>query len=151
VGLQICNWTRRIFSPVPLLLANHRLPYNYRPQGASFTRLSDCHGHLLLLFTIAMVESRQPEVLAIIGLFTVLAFIFVLVRIWSRLLGRNFGWDDHLIVSAMVLLFGQTLATWKCTFTAVKKISETNSRQTYCSAVPATTCGIFPRHQSLNS
>jgi hypothetical protein len=86
-----------------------------------------------------MVESRQPEVLAIIGLFTVLAFIFVLVRIWSRLLGRNFGWDDYLIVSAMVLLFGQTLATWKCTFTATSRRLETNARQTYCSAAPVTT------------
>jgi formate hydrogenlyase subunit 3/multisubunit Na+/H+ antiporter MnhD subunit len=61
-----------------------------------------------------MVESRQTEVLSIVGVFTVLAFIFVVVRVYSRYLGRNFGWDDYLIIGGMVILFGQTLAMWKC-------------------------------------
>jgi hypothetical protein len=61
-----------------------------------------------------MVENRQTEVLSIIGVFTALAFIFVLVRVYSRYLGRNFGWDDYLILGGMVLLLGETLAMWKC-------------------------------------
>ncbi|KAH8729008.1 hypothetical protein GQ44DRAFT_737189 [Phaeosphaeriaceae sp. PMI808] len=60
-----------------------------------------------------MVESRQEEVLAIIGIFTVFSFIFVVGRIYSRFLGRNFAWDDHLIVVSMVLLLAQTIAIWK--------------------------------------
>lgn len=64
-----------------------------------------------------MVESRQEEVLAIIGVFAVLAFVFVVVRVYSRYLGRNFGWDDYLIIAAIIFLFGQTLTIWKCTST----------------------------------
>jgi structural maintenance of chromosome 2 len=59
-----------------------------------------------------MVESRQPEVLAIIGTFTVVASLTVFLRVWSRYLGRNFCWDDHLILIAFVLLILDTLATW---------------------------------------
>jgi hypothetical protein len=61
-----------------------------------------------------MVESRQEEVLSIIAVFTVFASIFVASRVYSRYLGSNFGWDDYLIIGAMVLLFGQTIAIWKC-------------------------------------
>jgi hypothetical protein len=61
-----------------------------------------------------MVESRQEEVLSIIAVFTVFSFIFVVVRVYSRYLGRNFGWDDHLIVAAMVLMLAQTICTWEC-------------------------------------
>jgi hypothetical protein len=61
-----------------------------------------------------MVESRQEECLTIIGIFTVLSFIFVALRVYSRYLGRNFGWDDYLIMMAMVLLLGQTIAIWEC-------------------------------------
>jgi hypothetical protein len=63
-----------------------------------------------------MVESRQEEVLSIIAVFTVFSFIFVASRVYSRYLGNNFGWDDHLIVGAMVILFGQTIAIWKCKY-----------------------------------
>jgi formate hydrogenlyase subunit 3/multisubunit Na+/H+ antiporter MnhD subunit len=61
-----------------------------------------------------MVESRQEECLAIIAAFTVFAFIFVATRVYSRYLGSNFGWDDYLIIGAMAILFGQTIAIWKC-------------------------------------
>lgn len=77
-----------------------------------------------------MVESRQPEVLAIVGVFAVVSFVFVITRVWSRYLGRNFSWDgmstgitalrkvltvntDYLIVGAMVILVGNTIGTWK--------------------------------------
>lgn len=60
-----------------------------------------------------MVENRQPEVLAIVGVFTVVSFLFVFSRVWSRYIGRNFDWDDYLIIFAMVLLIGDTIATWK--------------------------------------
>jgi hypothetical protein len=63
-----------------------------------------------------MVESRQEEVLAIIAIFSVFAFLFVAVRIYSRYLGRNFGWDDYLIILAMVFFFFQTLTIWKCKY-----------------------------------
>jgi hypothetical protein len=61
-----------------------------------------------------MVETRQADALAIDGLFVTLAFLFVTGRLYSRYLGRNFGWDDHLIVVAFVLLVGQTIGSWKC-------------------------------------
>ncbi|KAH7072407.1 hypothetical protein FB567DRAFT_564303 [Paraphoma chrysanthemicola] len=60
-----------------------------------------------------MVESRQDEALAIVGVFAVFAFIFVGVRVYSRYLGRNFGWDDYLIIAATIFFFGQTLTIWK--------------------------------------
>jgi hypothetical protein len=63
-----------------------------------------------------MVESRQEECLAIIGVFTVLAFLFIGMRVWSRYLGRNFAWDDHLITAAGVLLLADVIATWQCKF-----------------------------------
>jgi structural maintenance of chromosome 2 len=59
-----------------------------------------------------MVESRQCEVLAIVCTFTVVASFTVFLRIWSRYLGRNFSWDDWFILSAFVLLIGDTVATW---------------------------------------
>ena len=59
-----------------------------------------------------MVESRQCEVLIIVCTFTVVASFFVLLRLWSRLLGRNFGWDDYLIIAAMILLTADTVGTW---------------------------------------
>ncbi|KAL6711009.1 hypothetical protein ACN47E_006884 [Coniothyrium glycines] len=59
-----------------------------------------------------MVESRQEECLAIVGAFTVVTFLFVACRVWSRYLGRNFGWDDYLIILAIILLLADTIATW---------------------------------------
>jgi structural maintenance of chromosome 2 len=59
-----------------------------------------------------MVESRQSEVLAIVCTFTVVAALTVFLRVWSRFLGRNFCWDDHLILIAFALLIADTLATW---------------------------------------
>lgn len=62
-----------------------------------------------------MVESRQSEALAIVAVFAVLATLFVIARIYSRYLSRNFGWDDHLILVSWVLFFGETLVLYKCT------------------------------------
>lgn len=62
-----------------------------------------------------MVESRQDEVLAIVAVSAVLAYIFIGLRVYSRVLGRNFGWDDYLMLMAAVFFFGQTLTIWKCT------------------------------------
>lgn len=61
-----------------------------------------------------MPESRQEEALAIIGIFTVLAYMFIGVRLWSRYLGRNFGWDDYLIGIAAVCFLGEVVTIWKC-------------------------------------
>jgi hypothetical protein len=63
-----------------------------------------------------MVESRQNEALAMICLFPVLSTIFVILRTYSRWLGRNFGWDDYLILVSTLLLLGQTLTVYKCTY-----------------------------------
>ncbi|KAF2824352.1 hypothetical protein CC86DRAFT_420879 [Ophiobolus disseminans] len=60
-----------------------------------------------------MTESRQEEVLAIVAISAVLATIFIIVRVYSRYLGRNFGWDDYLILASAVFFFGQTLTVWK--------------------------------------
>ncbi|KZM27032.1 hypothetical protein ST47_g1862 [Ascochyta rabiei] len=45
--------------------------------------------------------------------FPVLSTIFVVLRTYSRYLSRNFGWDDHLILLATLLLLGQTLTVYK--------------------------------------
>ncbi|KAF9697379.1 hypothetical protein EKO04_004784 [Ascochyta lentis] len=60
-----------------------------------------------------MVASRQNEALAMICAFPVISSIFVILRMYSRYLGRNFGWDDHLILLATLLLLGQTLTVYK--------------------------------------
>ncbi|KAJ4994169.1 CFEM domain-containing protein [Stagonosporopsis vannaccii] len=60
-----------------------------------------------------MVASRQNEALVMISLFPVVSTIFVILRLYSRYLGRNFGWDDHLIVLSTLLLLGQTLTIYK--------------------------------------
>ncbi|KAF1941211.1 hypothetical protein EJ02DRAFT_503592 [Clathrospora elynae] len=59
-----------------------------------------------------MVENRQHEVLGIVCAFTVLAALFVAMRMWSRYLQRNFSWDDYLIMIAMFILLGDTVGTW---------------------------------------
>ncbi|KAI8931223.1 hypothetical protein NX059_011571 [Plenodomus lindquistii] len=59
-----------------------------------------------------MVDNRQPEALAIVCVFTVVSFLFVAARIWSRCIGRNFAWDDYLIIISMILLVGDTIGTW---------------------------------------
>jgi hypothetical protein len=61
-----------------------------------------------------MVESRQEECLTIIAIFLVLAFVFTGTRVYSRYLGRNFGWDDYLIILSTFILLGESIATWKC-------------------------------------
>lgn len=70
-----------------------------------------------------MVESRQDEAFAIVGIFAVLAFLFVAVRIYSRYLGRNFGVDDYLIIVALIFFFAQTLTIWKCKSLAMRGTS----------------------------
>jgi hypothetical protein len=76
-------------------------------------RASPSYGRPPTAVTVnTMVESRQCEVLIIVCTFTVVASFFVLLRLWSRLLGRNFGWDDYLIIAALVLLVGDTVGTW---------------------------------------
>ncbi|KAF1932851.1 uncharacterized protein M421DRAFT_1434 [Didymella exigua CBS 183.55] len=60
-----------------------------------------------------MVASRQHEALAMICAFPVLSTIFVILRTYSRYLGRNFAWDDNLILLATLLLLGQTLTIYK--------------------------------------
>ena len=53
-----------------------------------------------------------------ICLFPVLSTIFVILRMYSRYLSRNFGWDDHLILLSTLLLLGQTLTIYKCMWSA---------------------------------
>ncbi|KAF2005237.1 hypothetical protein P154DRAFT_483892 [Amniculicola lignicola CBS 123094] len=60
-----------------------------------------------------MVENRQNDALAIVVVFAVVATLFVGARTLSRFLGRNFGWDDWLIHASLLLLFGETLTTYK--------------------------------------
>lgn len=48
-----------------------------------------------------------------ICVFTVVSFIFVASRLYSRYLGRNFGWDDYIIIFSMAILIGDTGIVWK--------------------------------------
>ena len=50
--------------------------------------------------------------------FPVISTIFVILRTYSRYLSRNFGWDDYLISLSTLLLLGQTLTIYKCTYLA---------------------------------
>lgn len=59
-----------------------------------------------------MIENRQPAALAIVCTFTVVASLTVFLRVWSRYLGRNFCWDDYLILIAAVIFLADTIATW---------------------------------------
>jgi hypothetical protein len=65
-----------------------------------------------------MVENRQPEALAVVCIFPILAAIFVGARTLSRYLGQNFGWDDWLIHLALLLLLGQTITIYECKYFA---------------------------------
>ncbi|KAB8214819.1 hypothetical protein BDV33DRAFT_208936 [Aspergillus novoparasiticus] len=49
-----------------------------------------------------MPGNNQDVALAIILVFPILSTLTVGLRCWSRLLGRHFGWDDGLIVVALV-------------------------------------------------
>ncbi|KAF2636418.1 hypothetical protein P280DRAFT_150290 [Massarina eburnea CBS 473.64] len=60
-----------------------------------------------------MVESRQPGALAVTVVFPIFAALFVAARTASRILGRNFGWDDWLIYLALLLLLGQTITIYE--------------------------------------
>lgn len=50
----------------------------------------------------AIDYSHQNAALAIMGVFTILAIVLVVLRVWVRLYMKQFGWDDTLIVIAMV-------------------------------------------------
>ncbi|KIH94417.1 hypothetical protein SPBR_05900 [Sporothrix brasiliensis 5110] len=49
---------------------------------------------------------------AIIVFFPVLAFIIVMLRVYSRVSTKQFGIDDTLIIIAMILSIGETASTW---------------------------------------
>ncbi|CAK7226595.1 hypothetical protein SBRCBS47491_006285 [Sporothrix bragantina] len=49
---------------------------------------------------------------AIILFFPLLAFIIVVLRVYSRISTKQFGIDDALIIVAMVLSIGETATTW---------------------------------------
>lgn len=99
-----------------------------------------------------MVESRQEEVLAIVGIFAAFAFIFIAVRVYSRYLGRNFGWDDHLIILSAVFFFAQTLTIWKCMFTSttISVCDKSDRKQLFFLAAPAIMFGIYQRNRSTS-
>lgn len=43
-----------------------------------------------------MVDNQQDAALALIWLFPAITTVLVALRIWSRYLGRNFGWGKLL-------------------------------------------------------
>ncbi|KAG4026836.1 hypothetical protein MFRU_036g00690 [Monilinia fructicola] len=57
--------------------------------------------------------SRQNFALFIVAFFPALACLLVCLRTWSRYSSHQFGWDDGLIVVAMILSIGETSVTWK--------------------------------------
>ncbi|PVI05830.1 hypothetical protein DM02DRAFT_71865 [Periconia macrospinosa] len=60
-----------------------------------------------------MGEKRQAGALAVTCLFPILAGLFVSGRIASRCVGRNFGWDDWLILLALLLLLCETVGIYQ--------------------------------------
>ncbi|KAB8291645.1 hypothetical protein EYC80_006445 [Monilinia laxa] len=61
-----------------------------------------------------MVDSSlQSFALFIVAFFPALAFFLVCLRTWSRYGSNQFGWDDGLIVVAMILSIGETWVTWR--------------------------------------
>lgn len=62
-----------------------------------------------------MPENIQDVALAIILVFPILSTLVVGLRCWSRLLGKQFGWDDGFIVGAWILAIGQTYTAWMYT------------------------------------
>jgi len=61
-----------------------------------------------------MGQGRQAGALAVTCLFPILAALFVAGRTLSRYLGQNYGWDDWLILLALLLLLGQTVTIYEC-------------------------------------
>ncbi|KAE8388500.1 hypothetical protein BDV23DRAFT_195087 [Aspergillus alliaceus] len=62
-----------------------------------------------------MPENIQDVALAIVLVFPILRTLVVGLRCWSKLLGRQFGWDDGFIVVAWSLAIGQTYTVWMYT------------------------------------
>ncbi|KAL4860979.1 hypothetical protein BDV12DRAFT_82812 [Aspergillus spectabilis] len=59
-----------------------------------------------------MPDNNQPAALAIILVFPILSTIVMGLRVYSRYLIRQFGWDDVLITIAWLLAIGQAYAVW---------------------------------------
>ncbi|CAK7197634.1 hypothetical protein SEUCBS139899_000282 [Sporothrix eucalyptigena] len=57
-------------------------------------------------------SSLQQFGFAIILFFPILAFIIVVLRVYSRVSTKQFGIDDALIILAMLLSIGETATTW---------------------------------------
>jgi hypothetical protein len=53
-------------------------------------------------FTEYMTSPRQQGALFMVFFFPALALITVCLRIYNRLSSKSFGWDDGLIIAAMV-------------------------------------------------
>lgn len=53
-------------------------------------------------FTEYMTSSRQQGTLFMVFFFPALALVTVTLRIYNRMTSKNFGWDDSLIIAAMV-------------------------------------------------
>ncbi|KAB8230759.1 uncharacterized protein BDW43DRAFT_321363 [Aspergillus alliaceus] len=76
-----------------------------------------------------MPENIQDVALAIVLVFPILRTLVVGLRCWSRLLGRQFGWDDGFIVVAWILAIGQTYTVWmytKLTYSRYHSIDKYN-------------------------
>lgn len=58
-----------------------------------------------------MVENQQGEAIALVWLFPAISTILVALRVYSRYLGRNFGWDDGMALVSFVLLIMEAVCT----------------------------------------
>ncbi|KAK2756149.1 Structural maintenance of chromosomes protein 2 [Arachnomyces sp. PD_36] len=62
-----------------------------------------------------MPDNQQGEALLIIWIFPALTTILVACRLYSRHLGRNYGWDDGMIVVAYILTLAEVITAHQST------------------------------------
>lgn len=57
--------------------------------------------------------NRGPEILGICGTLVAFALVMVVLRIWVRAsMIRHVGWDDYIMIAAMVSIFLQRALTF---------------------------------------
>ncbi|PGH17443.1 hypothetical protein AJ80_04813 [Polytolypa hystricis UAMH7299] len=57
------------------------------------------------------VENQQASAIALTWLFPTISTVIIVLRVFSRYIGRNFGWDDGLILVAWLLVLFESITT----------------------------------------
>ncbi|KAK2796440.1 hypothetical protein FQN50_009551 [Emmonsiellopsis sp. PD_5] len=59
-----------------------------------------------------MTPSKHDRALAIITVFPVISGCLVALRLFSRYLSRNWGWDDAFVIVALIIAIGMCITSW---------------------------------------